>query len=218
MTNNQRLLLSVLSLAVLAASCGREVSAPDATLAVDPQPQLALKDGAGYTAQFVIRGARGTVFTDGVNTLTFPAGSVCDPSKSSYGPGEWDKPCPALASDLTITVKTTVANGRVNLDFSPSIRFNPRRPVTLVVKNDAIKTVGTAGSWAIFYNIGDGKLVDEALTDPSVVTYVDRTNGVAWRRIKHFTGFNVALGMVDDCTPYVDPGCVPVDGTTVEQR
>jgi hypothetical protein len=217
MTNNQRLLLSVVSLAVLAASCGRELSAPDAKLAVDPQPQLALTDGASYTSQFVIRGARGTTFTDGVNTLTFPAGSVCDPGKSSYGPGECDKPCAALSSDLTITVKATVADGRVNIDFSPNIRFSPARPVTLVVKNDAIKTGGTAGRWAIFYNSGDGKLVDEAVTDPSVVTYVDRAEGVAWRRIKHFSGFNVTSGQVEDCTPYIDPGCVPIDGTSEER-
>src|SRR5437764_4526430 len=27
------------------------------------------------------------------NSITFPAGSLCDPSTSSYGMGEWDKPC-----------------------------------------------------------------------------------------------------------------------------
>lgn len=215
MRNNQRLFLSALSLAVLVAGCGRDVAAPEATVAVDPQPHLALTDGSTYTGRFVIGGSRPTVFSDGVNSLYFPAGAVCDPATSSYGPGEWDKPCTTLTSDFTVTVTATVEHGRMNIDFSPNVRFSPSKPVWLVYRNDAIKTTDAATRWAIFYNPGDGRLIDEGAVDRSMITYVDRTAGLASRRVKHFSGFNISLGVYDDCTPYVDPYCVPSDGEVV---
>ena len=121
--------------------------------------------------------------------------------------------CTPISIDLTITVTATVAKGRVNLDFSPSIRFVPSQVVTLTVRNDKIKSFGQDGHWAVFFNAGDGKLVDEAKNDRSVITVVDRTNGVVTRRIKHFTGYNVTSGMIDDCDPTTDWYCLPLGDT-----
>lgn len=206
---DQRLSLASLALVAALSGCG-DVSAPTAVAVVDPQPQLSLTDGSSYTGRFVVSASRSTVFSDGVNSLYFPAGAVCDPATSSYGPGEWDKPCSPIQRDLTITVVATVAHGRVTLDFSPSVRFQPSRPVWFVVKNDLIKTAWQPENWVVLFNDGHGNLVDEGASDRSVITYVDRVNGVALRRIKHFTGYEVGAGVVTDCTPYVDPGCLPV--------
>ncbi|MHB1074094.1 MAG: hypothetical protein ACYC3Q_14970 [Gemmatimonadaceae bacterium] len=203
----QRLLPAVVLSIV--AGCG-DISAPRAAdVVVDPKPQLALTEGAGYSARFVVSASQSTVFSDGVNTLYFPAGAVCDPATSSYGPGMWDQPCDPIGSDLTINVVATVAKGLVTLDFSPSVRFNPSRSVWFTSKNDAIKTTTEPGKWAVFFNPGNGQLQDEGATDRSLVTYLDRTNGLALRRIKHFTGYSIILGTVTDCQPYVDEGCYP---------
>lgn len=207
----QRLLLPSTLTIVAAVSACSDMSAPSAVAAVDPQPVLALQDGATYTSRFVLSPSRSTVFSDGVNTLYFPPAAVCDPAVSGYGPTEWDKPCASLESDITITVVATVTGGKMNLDFSPNIRFNPSRPVWLVVKNDAIKTMYRPENWAVLYNPGNGAaLIDEGALDRSVITYVDRTNGVLTRRVKHFTGYLVTSGTITDCEPYVDPDCVPV--------
>ncbi len=211
----QRLLPAVVLSVV--AGCG-DISAPRAAdVVVDPQPQLALTDGATYSARFVVNASRSTVFSDGVNTLFFPAASVCDPATSSYGPGTWDEPCDPIRDDITIKVVATVANGLVTLDFSPSVRFNPSRPVWFTTKNDAIKTTTEPAKWAVFFNSGNGVLQDEGATDRSVVTYLDRTNGLAVRRIKHFSGYSIIFAAVTDCEPYVDYGCYPV-GSVEYQR
>ncbi|HEY0997325.1 MAG TPA: hypothetical protein VGD77_15120 [Gemmatimonadaceae bacterium] len=216
MRPNQRLSLALLALLAAVSGCS-DVSAPTATVAVDPQPQLALVNGATYTARFVVSPSRSTTFGDGVNSLYFPAGAVCDPALSSYGPGEWDKPCTTISRDLTITVVATVANDRVNLDFSPSVRFHPERAVWLVVQNDAIKTAWQPENWVILYNPGNGSLIDEGASDRSLVTYVNRTTGTALRRIKHFSGYQVGIG-ITDCTPYVDPGCLPIGDVETNPR
>lgn len=213
----QRLSLSSAALvfAALASACG-DISAPAAAVVADPQPQLSITEGGGYTGRFVLSPSQSTTFSDGVNTLYFPSGAVCDPRTSGYGPDLWDAPCAPLTSDLTITVAATVVKGRVNLDFTPNVRFNPSHPVWLVVKNDAIRNAPVPGAWTVFYNSGDGKLVDEGVTDRSLLTFIDRTNGLAIRRIKHFSGYNVYLGTVDDCEPYVDAGCVPIGDAQVQ--
>jgi hypothetical protein len=214
----QRLLLPATLVIVAAVAACSDVSAPTAVAAVDPQPTLSLQDGASYTGRFVLSPSRSTMFSDGVNTIVFPAGAVCDPATSGYGPTEWNKPCDSIRTDLTITVVATVSGGKVNLDFSPNIRFNPTRPVWLVVKNDAIKTMYQPENWAVLYNPGNGAaLVDEGAIDREMITYVDRTNGVLARRVKHFTGYLVTSGTVTDCTPYVDAGCIPV-GDVETQR
>ena len=63
-----------------------------------------------------------------------------------------------------------------------------------------------------------GPLVDESARDVTLATHVNVRTGPVWRRIEHFTGYNVYTGMVDDCTPGIDEGCYAIgiiirDGT-----
>src|SRR5262249_10160080 len=48
--------------------------------------------------------------------------------------------------------------------------------------------------------------VNEALTDPTLVTNHDPVTGKVWRRIKHFSGYNVAAGdhMIDSSSLSAD--------------
>ena len=47
--------------------------------------------------------SRQTVYYLGAgNSITFPAHSLCDRDQSSYGAGEWDKPCTQATSPVTV--------------------------------------------------------------------------------------------------------------------
>jgi hypothetical protein len=136
------------------------------------------------------------------NTLTFPAGSVCDPTKSTYGTGEWDKPCSASRSSVTVHVKAWLdAQGHPRVDFTPNLRFVP----SLLPTGWVQLTFGDyAASLDPFYNIlycrnENAACIDESKTDPSLLTVRNPVTGKVTRRIKHFSGYNVGAG--DDVPP-----------------
>jgi hypothetical protein len=39
---------------------------------------------------------------------------------------------------------------------------------------------------------GKNGCINEALTDPTLFTTIDKTNNTIWRRIKHFSGYLIA--------------------------
>lgn len=168
---------------------------------------------------------RENVYSDGINTVRFPAGSICDPATSGYGPGMWDAPCTAATAPITLPVAVTTRNGRLHVEFGRDLRFapssDPARHVVLTIRNPAVtSTTESLRRYAIFYvPTGTSQLVDEALSDPSLVTVVNRAEGKVVRRLKHFTGYNVHLGIWTDCTPGVDDGCYsePPEGTVKTQ-
>ena len=180
-------------------------------------------DGVQFTV--TIDPKRETVYSDGITTVRFPAASICDPATSSYGPGTWDQSCAAATSPISLPVTLSLRNSRLHVEFGRDLRFvpssDPARHVTLTVNNPAVAyTSESLRRYAIFYvPSGSSTLVDEAATDPSVVTVVRRSEGKVVRRLKHFTGYNVHLGIYDDCEPGVDDGCYksPPEGTVTTQ-
>jgi len=139
---------------------------------------------AGTTAAFT------EDFGDG-SVVTFPRGlaSVCDAS-TAYGPGTWDQPCSVATEAITFTVKMWhEANGMPHIDFSPSVRFAPDVEVSL-----AFHSPIAANAWwsKIQYCVtATSACVDESLADPSLNTNTDPATGYIFRRIKHFSGYNV---------------------------
>jgi hypothetical protein len=138
-----------------------------------------------------------TYYLGAGNSLTFPAGSVCDPTKSTYGIGQWDQPCTAARSSVTVQVKAWLdATGHPRVDFTPNLRFVPSvLPSGWVVLTFA----DYAASLDPFFNIlychnEHDKCVDESLTDPSLITERNPVTGKVTRRIKHFSGYNVGAG------------------------
>jgi hypothetical protein len=131
----------------------------------------------------------------GEHKITIPARTVCDPAQSSYGPGEWDKPCVLLTSRLEITAKSyETADGQPRVDFFPALRFvsNGRDVVTLHMldKHGAANTLSNIR----YCSDETGTCVDESLADPSVATRVDSKGGFLYRRLKHFSGYTIAVG------------------------
>jgi hypothetical protein len=127
----------------------------------------------------------------GQNLILIPGNAVCDPATSSYGPGTWDKPCNALTTPLTITVENWLdASGHPYIQFQPALRFVPNKLVVLYIADNKASLDLSA---RIIYCPDTGACVDEAKTDPTLFTF-HWINGV-YRRIKHFSGYNVAAGL-----------------------
>lgn len=127
---------------------------------------------------------------DGVHEVDIQAASICDPNTSTYGPGEWDKPCTALTRALTFTAKSwTDRNEHPQVSFSPDVRFVPGKVNTITLK-DKLSAAALATSSIRWCPSGSTSCLNEATTDASLATQLN-TNGTLSRRIKHFSGYTV---------------------------
>jgi len=143
------------------------------------------------------------------NSIVFPAGSLCDPNRSTYGAGQWDQPCPLATSSVTVNTKAWLdKNGLAHVDFDKAVRFVPTlNPAGWVMLT--LTDYGSASNpWTnILYchtGLGTG-CINEALTDPTVATIKDPVTGRLVRRVKHFSGYSIVVG--DGCDPTQDPSC-----------
>ncbi len=207
-------LLTVSALAV-AASCADQV-APTAPVTSPTDPALALsrvgpEHGRGGSTLYL--SPRGGVYHIGGYRLVVPPHAVCNPATSSYGPGTWDQPCDPATVRVKVTASVTTIGGRDYVDFSPRLRFvpsnEPSRWVTIhTFRRAAIGGRGDLRRFSILFSeTPGGPLVDESARDATLATHVNVRTGAVWRRIEHFTGYNVYTGLVDDCTPGIDEGC-----------
>jgi hypothetical protein len=135
--------------------------------------------------------------------IVIPAYSICAVGTSGYGPGYWDQPCSPQTAPVVFTITTTTdANGSSRVTVQPDVRFAPGKTVMAYLKD----SVGarTPGSYIAYCTLLGG-CVDEGKTDASMKTYQDPTNGIIYRRLKHFSGYNVVFG-VSGCDSS-DPSC-----------
>jgi hypothetical protein len=198
--------LALSAVAVIgAAACSDSATAPRD---VAPSPSIAMPGrqlqsllgilGDTSVSTFTLNGNGGTwVITAGEHRIIFENGlsSVCNPATSTYGPGEWDQPCTPATSPITITAKVwKTLDGRSQIDFSPALRFVPTSKVTLQMY-DRSATGSLLGAHINYCpTVGLNVVcVREALLDASLRSYVT-TSGFINRRIKHFSGYIVALG------------------------
>jgi hypothetical protein len=100
--------------------------------------------------------------------------------------------------------------GHPHIDFSPSLRFETPNNggggwVSLTFSDAAAWSDSTT---RILYCATATSCVDESKTDFDVQTKKDGST-IVWRKIKHFSGYNVATG--EECTPSPDdPDCIDV--------
>jgi hypothetical protein len=135
------------------------------------------------------------------NTLIFPAGSVCDMSQTSYGEGQWDKPCVAARSTVHETVTAWLdSHGHPQVDFSPNLRFVPSElPTGWVTLSFSDYQASLDPLFNILYcHTPTSQCVDESKKDASLLTVRNPVTGKVTRRIKHFSGYLVGAG--DDST------------------
>jgi hypothetical protein len=143
---------------------------------------------------FTIDPRRDNYLTFGEHSLWLPANTVCDPATSAYGVGTWDLACSPLTTSITITAKVRSASGGLpRVDFEPAIRFNPGRAAYLTMSVKGRKAKEAAAMRILYCATSASKdCVDEALTDPTLETVLNRPMKMVYRRIKHFSGYLVA--------------------------
>jgi hypothetical protein len=168
------------------------VSAPDLAIPADVEPLHLVSEGTTYSV--TINPGQASLLRVGNHQLYIPAGAVCDPRVSSYGPGEWNKPCATISSPLTIYVRASRdALGRPRVNFHPNVRFEPSKSVILEM-SDAL---GASLRWNLVFCADDqtassGRCVDEGRNDSEMRTSHDALDGSVKRRIKHFSGYEIA--------------------------
>jgi hypothetical protein len=185
---------------VLLAACSDATTAPmRATRTVPTTAASVVSNGAigDTTVQVVaIDPAKKNSVNFGAssaNRLSFPAGSICDIAFSSYGADQWDQPCAPQADVVLLTIKSWYdADGHPHSDFQPHMRFNPAADAVVLTMKDRN---GVQPNLAIVYCADlASACVDESIADPSLVTYRDPVNGNYYRRVKHFSGYNISSG------------------------
>ncbi|HEY0778893.1 MAG TPA: hypothetical protein VGD56_13065 [Gemmatirosa sp.] len=121
--------------------------------------------------------------------ITVPAGAVCDPKSSGYGPSSWDKKCTPLTTPVSFTVRAWKSGGNAQAVVSPDVRFVPGKVAQLYMaapSNDT--TAKPVIQWCTSAMTG---CVNEGTTDPALATQYAPAYSVAYRRIKHFSGYNI---------------------------
>jgi len=176
----------------------------DGSVAPDAGTPSAVRAGRSTTDQkttdpktttFTVQPNRSTTQSlNGGHKIVIPANAICDPATSGYGSATWEAPCTPIATSLTITaVSSFDAAGHPAVQFSPDLRFTPNdaKPVTLYMYD---KAAAQDPSFRILYCSAPLNCIDESLTDPEVATKTDLKNGFLYRRIKHFSGYNIVSG------------------------
>ena len=178
-------------LAVSLSACGDEGASPLAPRSIN----AALTSDTVVT-EFTVWPGGGKYNIAGTHRIVFPAAAICDLATSGYGAKLWDAPCVPSALPVRITAKSWLdASGHPQVDFQPAMRFSPTLgdgvQLFLMDKKSAYDP-----SAKILYCAGttSSTCVDESLTDPSLATRTDAPNGFVYRRIKHFSGYNVTAG------------------------
>jgi hypothetical protein len=222
-------------LAVMSLSCSESTTTPSASglrnVPAD-KPSLDWNSGALFNGQrstsFTVTSAGGAFQIGGLYALFFPANSICDPGTSTYGPGTWDDPCTTLADGQSVTITATYAftSAGFSIDFSPALRFNPNTKVLIATSVYANTLTAHADYFAanpsalhflgIYYAPQlNGSAQTDAGFDASLVTHVNLNTGIVWRRIKHFSGYNVFTGLPCDPSPD-DPDCIDDGGPDID--
>ena len=185
----------------LLAACG-EIDAPTAPrapvgVALGAQSSLPVVTVEGDTlvTVFTVDPSRRTAhLVGGVHWIVFEARTICDPATSTYGPGEWNRPCRALAAPIQITARSyRDPQGTPRVDFQPALRFwsAQGRDVTLYLFDPRPE----ASALSVLYCPDVGPCVDEAVADPTLFTQYERQGLFLFREIKHFSGYTIGVGL-----------------------
>ena len=126
-------------------------------------------------------------------------GGVCVLS-STYGIGTWDDPCIPATLPILVTARSwTDSLSHPHIEFSPDLRFAPLdglQAAELYMSDGA----ASLDQHTVMLHCRAGQCVDESLADSTLVTGHDGQQGFVYRRIKHFSGYQVASGRDADST------------------
>lgn len=192
---------TLLAGALLLAACSGEVSSPAAAPSTTLQaPSMYAPSDADKALIGVVDGtyavtfdpAKDVSFALGPNHLNIPANGICNLLTSGYGAAYWDAPCTPQTAPVTLTVIiANAASDHPSIKFYPAMRFNPAKTVHLFMYAPHVSPTD-AKNWLMSYCPDLGACFDESKTDTSLSTFIDYTNDMLFRRVKHFSGYTVA--------------------------
>lgn len=220
---------AVAATALALVACGDSSTAPRTASSLRPSdrgPSLDLSLGSFELGTDFTVTPTGGVFplAGGIYNVQFPANAICDPAVSTYGPDQWNAPCTTLATGIKIHATVSVSMFGIAVDFSPSLRFSPTAGnvylytdvyAPIILANGAYFSANPSALrplamyWAPELGAAD---VPDYLTDPTAVTHINLSTGRVWRRIKHFSGYNVYTGLPCNPSP-TDPDCIDTSGS-----
>lgn len=196
----------LVAVVAIAAACADGSVAPTSDQAEvlpggAPRPNIIINQMAEdeSSADFTVT-PTGGYFRMGKHGIVFPRNVICDPESSSYGPEFWDAECDVLRESIQIHAELRVQDGREWVDFSPELRFKPSpypfQWVWIYMRTDA--AVLPSPALQILWSPAIGVPgIDESLDDATLRTFVSPWSGYAYRRIKHFSGYNVTSGRAE---------------------
>jgi hypothetical protein len=205
---------ALVAVVAVAAACADGSVAPTSKSAEvlpggAPRPLIIVNQMAAdqSSADFTVTPSGG-FFNMGEHGIFFPRNIICDPAKSSYGPDVWDEDCEVLREPIRIHAELRQQDGREWVDFTPALRFKPSRYVFewvwIYMRTDAAMLLPDE-SLTILWSPAIGVPgIDESLSDPTQRTFVSPWSRVAYRRIKHFSGYNVTAGRTAIAAESVD--------------
>ncbi len=130
------------------------------------------------------------------------------------------------ADGQSITVRAKYGssnNAGPAIDFSPALRFNPTKTVTLttaayasVISSHFSSHRELLRNFGIYYtpDLGMAGATDAAF-DQTLRTYISLSTGLVWRRVKHFSGYSITVGLPCDPSPD-NPDCVDDGGPIIQ--
>ncbi|HEX4683764.1 MAG TPA: hypothetical protein VH277_13690 [Gemmatimonadaceae bacterium] len=197
-----------LGLAFLAISCGRDLpTQPASSLNPPPPPSAAVfsrdisrtgSSGDPITVAFTIKPFDDNTIVIGPHLLVIPAGSVCDPATSGYGENVWNRGCAGVRHTIDVVATVTTVNGHPLVEFDTHLRFKPttmfERGAVMLYLRDNHATVASTIAWCPSAN---ANCVDESKRPADAVqlrTWYDASGYWVYRKIQHFSGYNVTGG------------------------
>lgn len=161
--------------------------------------QLPVKSVRGDTTiqKFTVNPTVGSLIVFGTSSndvIAIPPGSLCDPTKNTYGPTEWKNPCTPATTTVSFEIRSWKDSVQhPHAEFYPAMRFNPASamPVTLFFQDPLMVNYTQV---RIPYCNGANVCVDEGATDPELETYVTPLpygGYYVYRKLRHFSGYNV---------------------------
>ena len=139
-------------------------------------------------------GPEGGVFPLGRHWIYFPENSVCDMSQAEYGEEYWNDLCPIASEPVTINALVFADSvGHPHVEFAEHLRFDPTKQVILHMSFDWREGDGTPDM--LWRKQENAEAVDEGEIDPAMVT-LEGDSWMVYRRVKHFSGYMIAVGYV----------------------
>jgi hypothetical protein len=188
-----RHLATILTTVVAAAlaACSDSAVEPNASSLKPSEARLTIATTSITTATLYPQYDNVYVSVEG-HRLVIPAYSICKIGVSGYGPGFWNAPCSPQTAPIVFTITTsTNTDGTSRVTVQPDVRFSPSKTVMAYFKD--AKAASTPGAVIAYCTLLS--CVNEGKTDAQMTTYRDPSQGIIYRRLKHFSGYNVVFGI-----------------------